>query len=443
VVQNTKAVNIILSNGSEQEAVVVGADKYNDIAVLKAEGPVPAVAALGNSDVLQPGESVIAIGSPLGDFKNTVTVGVVSATGRSIDTGEGYQVEGLVQTDAAINQGNSGGPLLNLAGEVIGVNTLIVRSSGSGAVAEGLGFAIPIDTAQAVAQIIEKGYFAHPFLGITYQPITPAIARAYDLPVQWGVYISRVAANSPASEAGLQRGDIITSVGGVALDDSHSYLNTLYAYKPGDRISLTITRGGETLDVQVTLARQGATKRPISVNLRHEKKGAQSCAPLLLSVARNSGLSASDYLHSLKIRTCRLGSLPYEWLTSSACRAISCSRRLTKEGPGGRSTQRSPLSTAWMACCVCCFTPSMSDVEPCSALKLNRSVRNCSICPTVLERSTRLQTAMLGIDDGLLAIPVVRPHVTSALASAHPTITAGTPSRLTACIRRLRATPYG
>jgi 2-alkenal reductase len=257
VVQNMKDVSIILSNGSEQAAVVVGADKYNDIAVLKAEGSVPAVAVLGNSDVLQPGETVIAIGSPLGDFKNTVTVGVVSATGRSIDTGEGYQVEGLVQTDAAINQGNSGGPLLNLAGQVIGVNTLIVRGSG-GAIAEGLGFAIPIDTAQAVAaQIIEKGYFAHPFLGITYQPITPAIARAYDLPVQWGVYISRVAANSPAGEVGLQRGDIITSVGGVALDDSHSYLNTLYAYKPGDRVSLTIARGGETLDVQVTLGEAG------------------------------------------------------------------------------------------------------------------------------------------------------------------------------------------
>ncbi len=258
VVQDTTDVTIILSNGSEQKAVMVGADKYNDIAVLKAEGAVPAVAALGNSDVLQPGQSVIAIGSPLGDFKNTVTVGVVSATGRSIDTGEGYQVEGLVQTDAAINQGNSGGPLLNLAGEVIGVNTLIVRGSGSGAVAEGLGFAIPIDTAQAVAaQIIDKGYFAHPFLGITYQPITPAIARAYNLPAQWGVYISRVAANSPASEAGLRRGDIITSVGGVALDDSHSYLNTLYAYKPGDRVSLTITRGGNTLDVDVALGEAG------------------------------------------------------------------------------------------------------------------------------------------------------------------------------------------
>ena len=177
VVEGTQSVHIILSDGSEQPATVVGTDKYNDIAVLKSTGPVPAVATLGDSDVLQPGESVIAIGSPLGDFKNSVTVGVVSATGRSIDTGQGYQVEGLVQTDAAINQGNSGGPLVNLAGQVIGVNTLIVRGNGNGAVAEGLGFAIPIDTAQAVAsQIIDKGYFAHPFLGITYQPITPAIA---------------------------------------------------------------------------------------------------------------------------------------------------------------------------------------------------------------------------------------------------------------------------
>jgi 2-alkenal reductase len=260
VIEGTKAVSIILSNGSEQEAAVVGADKYNDIAVLKTEGAVPAVASLGNSDLLQPGESVIAIGSPLGDFKNTVTVGVVSATGRSIDTGEGFQIEGLIQTDAAINQGNSGGPLLNLAGQVIGVNTLIVRGTGSGAVAEGLGFAIPIDTAQVVAtQIIAKGYFAHPFLGITYQPISPAIARAYNLSVEWGVYVSRVVSNSPASKGGLQRGDIIIKVGGVALDDTHSYLNTLYTYKPGDLVTLTLIRDGKTIEVQITLGEASRT----------------------------------------------------------------------------------------------------------------------------------------------------------------------------------------
>jgi S1-C subfamily serine protease len=129
-----------------------------------------------------------------------------------------------------------------------------------GAVAEGLGFAIPIDTAQAVAaQIIEKGYFTHPFLGITYQPISPAIASAYNLPVQWGVYVSRVASNTPASKAGLERGDIITSVGGVALDEQHSYLNTLYAYQPGDRVSLDVVREGKTLELQVTLGEASGT----------------------------------------------------------------------------------------------------------------------------------------------------------------------------------------
>ena len=254
VVEGTQGVYIVLSNGSQEKATIVGTDQYNDIAVLKADGKVPAVASLGNSDVLKPGETVIAIGSPLGDFKNTVTVGVVSATGRSIDTGQGYQIEGLLQTDAAINPGNSGGPLVDLAGEVIGINTLIVRGTGSGAVAEGLGFAIPVNTAQAVAtQIIQKGYFSHPYLGIAYQPVAPDVAAAYNLPAQWGAYVTRVAGNSPASKAGLQAGDIITRVGNVAMDATHSYLNTLYTYKPGDTVTLQVIRNGQNLQIQVTL----------------------------------------------------------------------------------------------------------------------------------------------------------------------------------------------
>jgi len=254
VVEGTKEVSIVLSDGSEQKATIVGTDPYSDIAVLKTDGKVPAVAALGNSDVLNPGESVIAIGSPLGNFKNTVTVGVVSATGRSIDTGNGYQIEDLIQTDAAINHGNSGGPLVNLAGEVIGINTLIVRNTGSGDVAEGLGFAIPVNTAQAVAQqIIQKGYFARPYLGISFQPINPDIALRYNLPSQWGVYITRVSNGSPASQAGLQEGDIITKVGDVTLDETHSYVNTLFTFKPGDQINLEVVRGNKTVQVQVKL----------------------------------------------------------------------------------------------------------------------------------------------------------------------------------------------
>ena len=254
VVEGTQEVEIVLSDGTQQTADFVGSDPYSDIAVLKADGNVPAVAALGNSDALDPGESVIAIGSPLGDFKNTVTAGVVSATGRSIDTGKGYSIENLIQTDAAINQGNSGGPLVNLAGEVIGVNTLVVRQSPTGSVAEGLGFAIPINTAQAIAQqIIEQGYFARPYMGVSFQPINPEIAARYDLPAEWGVFITNVEPGSPASEAGIQDGDIITRVGDIALDETHSYVNALFSYQPGDQIPLVIVRNGQQTELQITL----------------------------------------------------------------------------------------------------------------------------------------------------------------------------------------------
>ncbi|HEX5809194.1 MAG TPA: trypsin-like peptidase domain-containing protein [Anaerolineales bacterium] len=254
VVEGTTEVSIILSDGTEEKATIVGTDKYSDTAVLKTEANVMAVARLGNSDTLKPGQSVIAIGSPLGNFKNTVTTGVVSATGRSIDTGNGYQVEDLIQTDAAINHGNSGGPLVNLAGEVIGVNTLVVRNTGSGDVAEGLGFAIPVNTAQAVAQqIIDKGYLARPYLGISFQAINPEIAAVYNLPAQWGVYITRVVVNSPAAKAKLQQGDIITKIGDIALDETHSYVNALFEFQPGDQVTLEIVRGKERMHVQVTL----------------------------------------------------------------------------------------------------------------------------------------------------------------------------------------------
>ncbi len=254
VVEDVQKVTIVLSDGSQESAKIIGTDQFADLAVLKTDGNVSAVATLGNSDVLNPGETVIAIGSPLGDFKNTVTVGVVSATGRSIDTGNGYQIENLIQTDAAINNGNSGGPLLNLAGEVIGINTLVVRSSGSGTVAEGLGFAIPVNTARTVAeQIIQKGYFARPYMGINLQSVTPNIAARYNLPVQWGVYVTEVACNSPAQQAGLQQGDIITRIGDTNIDEEHSYINTLFLYKPGDQVPLEVVRNNQTVTLQITL----------------------------------------------------------------------------------------------------------------------------------------------------------------------------------------------
>ena len=254
VIDGVTGITITLADGTTEPATLVGTDMYSDIAVLKTTGKIPAVATLGNSDALTPGDTAIAIGSPLGDFKNTVTVGVISATGRSIDTGNGYTIDGLIQTDAAINQGNSGGPLVNLAGQVIGINSMIVRNSGTGVVAEGLGFAIPINTAAAVAdQIIQTGYITRPYMGVNVQPITPDIANAYNLPVQYGAYVTSVTSSSPASKAGLRTGDIITSIGGTAIDANHSFVNILFSFKPGDQVTVIFNRNGSSQQVQLTL----------------------------------------------------------------------------------------------------------------------------------------------------------------------------------------------
>ena len=257
VVENTETLSIVLANGEERSARLVGSDVFSDLAVLKAEGEMPAVAVLGNSDGLRPGETVIAIGSPLGDFKNTVTSGVISATGRSLDTGQGYLMEGLLQTDAAINTGNSGGPLVNLAGEVIGINTLILRTGGGGNIVEGLGFSIPANMAQAVAsQIVQTGAVARPTLSIRYQPITPDLARRYNLPVQWGVYVSQVRSGSAAEAAGIQSGDILTHIGGTAIDSSHPFVNVLYSFAPEQTVEVRLVRGQEALSVQVVLEKE-------------------------------------------------------------------------------------------------------------------------------------------------------------------------------------------
>jgi 2-alkenal reductase len=260
VIEDTLEVTIILFDGTERKAEVVGADVFNDLAVLKMVGEVPSFAPLGNSDALKPGETVIAIGSPLGDFKNTVTAGVVSATERMIEVNQNYQMEGLIQTDAAINQGNSGGPLVNLAGEVIGINTLIVRGGSSGsAIAEGLGFAIPANRVKAVAaQLIDNGYVAYPYLGIRWQWLTSQITQRYGMPVEAGLYISYVEPNSPAAQAGLEEGDIITQMGDVILDEEHPFINVLYSFLPGDSADLVVVRGENQLEMQVTFGERPA-----------------------------------------------------------------------------------------------------------------------------------------------------------------------------------------
>lgn len=259
VVEEAQRLDVIYADGSKKEATLVGADKYSDLAVIKVEGAVPAMAELGDSTALQPGEPVAAIGSPLGDFKGTVTVGVISALDRRLDTGEGYWMEGLVQTDAAINPGNSGGPLINALGQVIGINTAIVgRSAYAGTVAEGLGFAIPSNTVTEVTQqLLDQGYVERPYLGIEYVAITPRLASAYDLSADHGVYVQRVTSGSPAAAAGLQEGDIITAVNGQTIDEDNPLNNVLWQFHVGDKVTLTILRQGEELSVDVTL-----TQRP-------------------------------------------------------------------------------------------------------------------------------------------------------------------------------------
>jgi S1-C subfamily serine protease len=255
VVENSESLEVIYADDTKVSATLVGADAFSDLAVLRVQGPVPATAELGDSVGLQTGEPVLAIGSPLGAFKGTVTVGVVSALERPLEVGGGLVMEGLIQTDAAINQGNSGGPLVNALGQVIGINTAIVRGAGAGsAVAEGLGFAIPSNTVKEVtAQLIEFGEVRRPYLGADWVDITPRIASAYNLPVEFGAYIQVVEPGGPADRSGLRPGDIITVIGDHPIDEQNSLLTLLMRFEPGARIEMTVVREGEEVTLQVTL----------------------------------------------------------------------------------------------------------------------------------------------------------------------------------------------
>ncbi|MFO7271535.1 MAG: trypsin-like peptidase domain-containing protein [Sphaerobacter thermophilus] len=258
VVDGADSLEVIFSDGERASATLIGSDPYQDVAVIKVDAQVPATITFGDSDKVKPGDSVIAIGSALGEFRNTVTDGIVSATGRSLDTGQGYRLENLIQHDAPINPGNSGGPLINMSGEVIGMNTAVVRGGFGQPGAEGLGFAIESNTVKRFAeQIIAEGRVERPYLGISFRPVTRAGRSIGDS--EQPVLVMEVASGSPADEAGLRPGDVITAIDGTTLDDEHPFLNVLYAYEPGDTVTLTIQSGrgsGQSRDVDVTLGSQ-------------------------------------------------------------------------------------------------------------------------------------------------------------------------------------------
>lgn len=259
VVEGGDSFGVILMDGTQLDAELIGIDPRNDLAVVKiAPGSVPAVVSMGDSEDVLPGESVLAIGSPLGAFSNTVTAGIVSGTGRNQLENPQSSVcqdySNLIQHDAAINPGNSGGPLFNMSGEVIGVNTLGIPSDAAGQPVQGIFFAVPSNTVKiTVDQLIETGEITRPFVGITYFNITPQAAAQYDLPVDAGAIVTEVAADSPAGEAGLQANDIITAVDGQELTTDVTFEEILLEYQPGDQVTFTVIRGEDTSDFQLTL----------------------------------------------------------------------------------------------------------------------------------------------------------------------------------------------
>jgi 2-alkenal reductase len=259
VVAGGNTFTVLFASGKNQVmAKLVGRDPLDDLAVLKVDEKVPAVAEFGSSSDLQPGQMVLAIGSALGDFRNTVTSGVISALHRTL--GGSSEMDDMLQTDAAINHGNSGGPLVNLSGHVIGVNTAIAGTDpGSGDIAQGIGFAIPSNRARDIAlQILAHGTVQHPFLGITYRGIDSQLQAAQSLPVDHGALVSSVTAGAPADKAGIKKGDIILAIDGKTIDSDNTLSSLLSKHSPGEKVKLTVQRPGSSgnLSIEVTLGQR-------------------------------------------------------------------------------------------------------------------------------------------------------------------------------------------
>jgi len=271
VPNGTTSVSVTLSDGTELKNVqVLGRTSDSDsldVAFLKirnTSGHKLQPAIIGDSSKVQVGDAVVAIGNALGQFQNTVTSGIISGFGRSVTAGDSQgasseNLDDLFQTDAAINEGNSGGPLVNMNGQVIGINTAIAGG------AQNIGFAIPInDVKGLIGQVLKTGKFERPYLGVRYIPLTADVAQQYDLTVSSGAYIApavdasqpSVVAGGPADQAGIQEGDIITKLGGTAVDQNHSLTGLLDQHQPGDKVTLTIIRSGKTITKNVTLGTQ-------------------------------------------------------------------------------------------------------------------------------------------------------------------------------------------
>ncbi|MGH2456871.1 MAG: S1C family serine protease, partial [Candidatus Limnocylindria bacterium] len=260
VVDDATELTVILSDSRELVGELYGIDTLTDLAIIKVDATDLPTVTIGSSQDLQQGQLAIAIGNPLGEFENTVTTGVISGLGRRIVAGSSgqtvsEQLNNLIQTDAAINPGNSGGPLLDSAGQVIGINTAVSQD------AQGIGFAIPIDTAKPIMeQALEGDPIARPWIGVRYQPVTRQLAEERDLPVDYGVLIDSNSPNlpaiipdSPAAAAGLQAGDVVVEVDGARVDTDRDLADHILPHRPGDVITLRVLRLGSTREVEITL----------------------------------------------------------------------------------------------------------------------------------------------------------------------------------------------
>jgi putative serine protease PepD len=267
VVEGAQSIEVVLGDQSRHPAKFIGADQRNDVALVKIDpkGKQLTTLKLGDSGAIQVGQKVLAIGNPFG-FQSTLTTGVVSAVGRTVQTSQTTFIEEAIQTDAAINRGNSGGPLIDSRGEVIGINSAIYTPTGTTA---GIGFAIPINTAKSIANdLITDGRVHRAFLGVETLSIVGGLAEALDLPVQEGLLVDTVTKGGPAAAAGIHGGDHVAQagmrrfrIGGdviVALDgqkvanqfDVNLVLNH---HRPGDTITVTLYRGGKKMDIPVKL----------------------------------------------------------------------------------------------------------------------------------------------------------------------------------------------
>jgi len=254
---------VFTNDGKKYDAKILAVDPSQDLAVLKiAANNLPTV-ELGDSDSLELGQTAIAIGNALGEFRNTVSVGVISGLARTVTASGGdvgtETIEGVIQTDAAINPGNSGGPLLNLRGEVVGINTAMAQD------AQSIGFAIPINRAKHdISSVKTTGEISAPFLGVRYMAITPDLAKSQKLPVDYGALVRgsdagpAVQSGSPAEKAGIQAEDIILEINGKKIDKDHSLGSIISQFNVGDTVALKINRSGKEITLSVTLAKRPA-----------------------------------------------------------------------------------------------------------------------------------------------------------------------------------------